>query len=264
MSLRLVTWNVNSVRLRLDNLARLADTLAPDVLCLQETKVPDAAFPLEPLARLGYRHALVHGMKGYNGVAILSRRPFRAGETKGWCGRADCRHAIVRLDGGIELHDVYVPSGGDVPDPRRNDKFAHKLRFLDELTAWFAARGQAHEKLILVGDLNVAPLEADVWSHKQLLSVVSHTPVEVARLARLQASRGWIDAVRRFIPPPQRLYSWWSYRARDWAASDRGRRIDHVWVTPALAPALRAAQVVREARGWDAPSDHVPVVVDLD
>ncbi|MEX0696838.1 MAG: exodeoxyribonuclease III [Dongiaceae bacterium] len=264
MSLRLVTWNVNSIRLRLDNLARLAETLAPDVLCLQETKVQDGAFPLEPLARLGYRHALVHGMKGYNGVAILSRRPFRACETKGWCGRADCRHAIVHLDGGIELHDVYVPSGGDVPDPQRNDKFAHKLQFLDELTAWFAARGGSHEKLILVGDLNVAPLATDVWSHKQLLSVVSHTPVEVARLERLQASLGWIDAVRRFIPPPQRLYSWWSYRAHDWAASDRGRRLDHVWVTPALAPSLRAAQVVREARGWDAPSDHVPVVVDLD
>ncbi len=264
MSLRLVTWNVNSVRLRLDNLARLAETLAPDVLCLQETKVQDAAFPLEPLARLGYRHALVHGMKGYNGVAILSRRPFRARETKGWCGRADCRHAIVRLDGGIELHDVYVPSGGDVPDPQRNDKFAHKLQFLDELTAWFAARGKSHGKSILVGDLNVAPLATDVWSHKQLLSVVSHTPVEVARLERLQASLAWIDAVRRFIPPAQRLYSWWSYRANDWAASDRGRRLDHVWVTPALAPALRAAQVVREARGWDAPSDHAPVVVDLD
>ena len=262
--MKIATFNVNSIRMRLPAVTEWLARHQPDVLCLQETKVPDAAFPLEPLARLGYRHALVHGMKGYNGVAILSRRPFRARETKGWCGRADCRHAIVRLDGGIELHDVYVPSGGDVPDPQRNDKFAHKLQFLDELTAWFAARGQAREKLILVGDLNVAPLEADVWSHKQLLSVVSHTPVEVARFERLQASRGWIDAVRRFIPPPQRLYSWWSYRARDWAASDRGRRIDHVWVTPALAPGLRAAQVVREARGWDAPSDHVPVVVDLD
>jgi exodeoxyribonuclease-3 len=92
---------------------------------------------------------------------------------------------------------------------------------------------------------------------------VSHTPIEVARFAKLQGSRRWVDAVRRFIPPEQRLFSWWSYRARDWAASDRGRRLDHVWVTPALAGSLERASVLREVRGWDLPSDHVPVIVDL-
>lgn len=264
MSLRVATWNVNSIRLRLDNVARLVNRWSPDVLCLQETKVRDEAFPLEPLAALGYRHALIHGMKGYNGVAILSRLPFEGQETMGWCERADCRHAIVRLPGGIELHNFYVPAGGDIPDPEENPKFEHKLRFLDEMTAWFPANRTPRDKLLLLGDLNVAPLETDVWSHKQLLNVVSHTPVETTRMADLQTTLGWVDAVRHFIPPEKRLYSWWSYRARDWAASDRGRRLDHVWVTPALAPALRSAEVIREARGWDAPSDHVPVVVDLE
>jgi exodeoxyribonuclease-3 len=264
MSLRVATWNVNSIRLRLDNVARLVNRWSPDVLCLQETKVRDEEFPLEPLAALGYRHALIHGMKGYNGVAILSRLPFEGQETMGWCERADCRHAIVRLRGGIELHNFYVPAGGDIPDPEQNPKFEHKLRFLDEMTAWFPANRTPRDKLLLLGDLNVAPLETDVWSHKQLLNVVSHTPVETTRMADLQTTLGWVDAVRHFIPPEKRLYSWWSYRARDWAASDRGRRLDHVWVTPALAPALRSAEVIREARGWDAPSDHVPVVVDLE
>ena len=119
-------------------------------------------------------------------------------------------------------------------------------------------------RLVLVGDLNVAPLETDVWSHGQLLRVVSHTPVEVDRLERLRASHDWVDAVRRFIPPEQRLYTWWSYRARDWRASDRGRRLDHIWVSPVLAPRLKAALVAREVRDWAPPSDHVPVIVTLE
>jgi len=118
--------------------------------------------------------------------------------------------------------------------------------------------------MILVGDLNIAPLETDVWSHKQLLNVVSHTPVEVDALTDLQAGLGWIDAVRHRIPAEQRLYTWWSYRARDWALSDRGRRLDHVWVTPPLAGAVGAVEVLRQARGWEKASDHVPVIVDLD
>jgi exodeoxyribonuclease-3 len=114
-----------------------------------------------------------------------------------------------------------------------------------------------------VGDLNIAPLETDVWSHKQLLDVVSHTPIEVEKMGAWQDSLQWVDAVRRFIPPEERLYSWWSYRASDWSASDRGRRLDHVWATPSLAPRLTGAMVLREARGWAPASDHVPVMVDL-
>ena len=263
MSLRLATWNINSVRLRIDNVRRLIAEWAPDVLCLQETKTPDPLFPCEAVEALGYRHRLVHGMKGYNGVAILSRLPFQMSETRSWCARTDCRHASVVLPGGIELHNIYVPAGGDVPDPDANPKFAHKLQFLDELTAWFAAERSDGRPMVAVGDLNIAPLGADVWSHKQLQGVVSHTPVEVERLARLQQAGGFVDAVRHFAPPPERLYTWWSYRARDWAASDRGRRLDHVWVTPTLIGAVSETRIYRDSRGWDKASDHVPVMVSI-
>jgi exodeoxyribonuclease III len=262
---RVITWNINSVRLREALVRRLIAEESPDVLCLQETKTPDELFPREAFAALGYRDMLVHGMKGYNGVAVLSRVPFASSATRAWCDRTDCRHAIVALPGGIELHNIYVPAGGDVPDPEANPKFAHKLQFLDEITAWFAAeRGSGPAgAVIAVGDFNIAPLETDVWSHKQLLTVVSHTPVEVVRLAALREAGGFVDAVRHFVPPEERLYTWWSYRNRDWAASDRGRRLDHVWVTPPLVGRLAAARVLRDSRGWDKASDHVPVVIDI-
>ena len=261
--MRLITWNINSVRLRIDLVRRLIEEERPDVLCLQETKSPDELFPREAFEALGYRDMLVHGMKGYNGVAVLSRLPFAASATRAWCARSDCRHGVVELPGGIELHNIYVPAGGDIPDPEANPKFAHKLQFLDELTAWFAAERHAGRPMIAVGDLNIAPLETDVWSHKQLLKVVSHTPVEVERLGGLQRAGGFVDAVRHFVPPDERLYTWWSYRNRDWAASDRGRRLDHIWVTPTLVPALAQARVHRHSRSWEKASDHVPVMIEL-
>ena len=262
--MRIATWNINSVRLRLDLLLKLIDEHAPDVVCLQETKVVDRDFPLKALAERGFVHTHVHGMKSYNGVAILSRRPLAARSVQHWCGKEDCRHVIATLAGGIELHSVYIPSGGDIPDPEQNPKFAHKLRFVDEMTEWLASRRSPDRPMVLVGDLNIAPLVNDVWNHKELLDVVSHTPIEVEKLGAMQSSVGWVDAVRHFVPETEKLYTWWSYRARDWDASDRGRRLDHVWVTPPLAPALTGYTVLRAARGWEPkPSDHVPVLVDV-
>ena len=263
LPLRITSWNVNSVRLRLGGLERLVRAVAPDVLCLQETKVRNEVFPLADLEALGYRHHVIHGQAGYHGVAIFSRLPLEDATPLDWCGKIDCRHLRARLPGGLELHNLYVPAGGDLPDPELNPKFRHKLEMLAALTDWFGASRDPARRAILLGDLNVAPLEADVWSHRQLLKVVSHTPVEVRALGALQRAHHWVDAVRLFVPPPERLYSWWSYRARDWAASDRGRRLDHIWVTPALAPRLRRAAVLRAARGWPQPSDHVPVTVEL-
>ncbi|MBV9553482.1 MAG: exodeoxyribonuclease III [Alphaproteobacteria bacterium] len=261
--MRLITWNINSVRLRAENVCRLLAEARPDILCLQETKTPNELFPRDPFHALGYEHIHMHGMKGYNGVAILAKHPFPSVATRAWCDRRDCRHAIAELPGGIELHNIYVPAGGDIPDPDENPKFAHKLRFLDELTEWFATHDRARSA-IAVGDLNIAPLEHDVWSHKQLLKVVSHTPIEVEKLGAFQAAGGFVDAVRYFVPSDEKLYTWWSYRNRDWAASDRGRRLDHIWVTPALVDGLKSARVFREVRDWDKASDHVPVMIEFD
>jgi exodeoxyribonuclease-3 len=259
--LRIATWNVNSLRIRLDALSRFVDAYRPDVVCLQEIKVEEAGFPRDFCRALGYPHIAIAAQRAYHGVAILSRLPLAGAARRDWCGKGDARHLVATLPGGIELHNFYVPAGGDIPDPAANEKFAHKLRFVDEMTAWFKGRDGA--RMILVGDLNIAPLETDVWSHRQLLKVVSHTPVETAAMARLMASRDWVDAVRAFIPPSERLYTWWSYRSPDWEKADKGRRLDHVWVTPALRPALRGAEVVKAMRRGEPVSDHVPVVVDL-
>ncbi len=268
--LRVVTWNINSVRLRLPLLKDLVAALEPDVICLQETKCPDELFPHEGVAALGFGHRAIRGMKGYNGVAILSKLPFalRADQEPNWCGKGDCRHIAVDLDapgGPVELHDFYIPAGGDVPDREVNPKFAHKLDFVAEATVWSAKRHAAggFRRAILVGDLNIAPLEHDVWSHKQLLDVVSHTPVEVEALTAMQRAGEWHDALRHFVPSEQKLYTRWSYRAADWRASDRGRRLDHVWVSPDLAGGLTRHSVLKDARGWEKASDHVPVLVEL-
>lgn len=268
MKLRILTWNINSVRLRLDLLLRLIDETEPDVICLQETKAVNDVFPMKPLAARGYVHSVIAGMKSYNGGAILSRLPLSDGGVKDWCGRSDCRHVFATVAAGsaagVDVHCLYVPAGGDVPDPEVNDKFAHKLRFLDEMTAWWPAAAKAGRPAVLAGDLNIAPLEHDVWSHSQLLDVVSHTPVEVAKLAALQGTLGWIDAARTFVPAEEKLYSWWSYRAADWRASGRGRRLDHIWITPDLGDALKACTILGGVRGWEPkPSDHAPVIAEL-
>ncbi|MCR9177691.1 MAG: exodeoxyribonuclease III [Alphaproteobacteria bacterium] len=261
--MRIVTWNINSVRLRLPRALELLKAVGPDVLCLQETKADADKFPAEAFADAGYPHQAVRGFKGYNGVGIVSRLPIEETACHPFCGREDARHIAVRIDGGPELHDFYVPAGGDEPDPEVNDKFRHKLDFLAEMTEWFAANRAASDPMVLVGDLNIAPLEADVWSHKQLLKVVSHTPVEVEALARLQGGLGWVDAVRGAVGQDEKLYTWWSYRAKDWRAADKGRRLDHIWVTPPLAEKVSGIEVLKDARGWEKASDHVPVILDL-
>ena len=265
--MKITTWNINSVRLRLSGLARIIKNLCPEIICLQEIKVTNDLFPFKVIADLGYPHQAVAGMKGYNGVAILSKRPLTKIKTREWCGKADCRHIFATIEdkrfGPIELHNFYIPAGGDIPDAKKNAKFAHKLQFLKEVAAWQKRRQKSPRNMILVGDLNIAPLPADVWSHKQLLKVVSHTPVEVEALKQLQLSGPWIDAIRKKIPPEKPVFTWWSYRSKDWTANNRGRRLDHIWTTEALKENITAVDIYQSARSWEKPSDHVPVTITL-
>ncbi|SEQ53798.1 exodeoxyribonuclease-3 [Faunimonas pinastri] len=262
MPLTIATWNINSVRLRIDLVARLLAEHAPDVICLQETKCPDANFPSGAFRDAGYTHIAMHGQKGYHGVAIASRLPLSDTDKRLFCGREDARHISVKVDyedRPVTIHNVYIPAGGDEPDPEANWKFAHKLSFLEEMEA--CAAGLAGPRSVLVGDLNVAPLETDVWSHKQLLKVVSHTPPETERFERMRVAGPWVDVMRNFVPPEEKLFTWWSYRSPNWETNDRGRRLDHVWATPDLAAEAQEMTVLREARNWPRPSDHVPVLV---
>ena len=262
MPFSIATWNINSVRLRAPLVERFLTQFRPDILCLQETKCPDDLFPFEPFRALGYEHIAIHGQKGYHGVATLSRRPIEIVEKRRFFGVEDSRHLSVKFRAGGKthvVHNFYVPAGGDEPDPDINPKFKHKLGFVDEMRA-IKGGFDGESASILVGDLNIAPQEHDVWSHKQLLKVVSHTPVETENLESMRKGGGWADLMRHNVPEEQKLYTWWSYRAQDWQASDRGRRLDHIWSSPNLVPSLTGIDILREARGWDRPSDHVPVI----
>lgn len=264
------SWNINSVRLRLPQVLRFLEERRPDVLCLQETKCPDDKFPLSEIRKAGYPHCAIFGQKGYHGVAVFSRLPIDEISSMSFCGKSDARHMRVRLGpeagraAGIVIHNFYVPAGGDVPDPALNEKFAHKLGFLAEMQAWAEKTRPTASPTILVGDLNVAPLEHDVWSHKQLLDVVSHTPVETSALEAMREAGGFADAARVLTPQPEKIYTWWSYRSPDWAKANKGRRLDHVWLSPDLMTTCRAVEILKDARGWERPSDHAPVTAVLD
>ena len=264
--LTIATWNINSVRLRAELVLDFLQKWQPDVLCLQETKCPQGQFPLSKFAEAGYRHLAERGQSGYHGVAIISRIPFAKTHSLDFCGKQDARHVAARLADSTApvIHNFYVPAGGDEPDPEINEKFAHKLAFLDEMRSMFARQpASSTAPSVLVGDLNIAPFEHDVWSHKQLLKVVSHTPVEVAALEALRTTGQWVDVMRKHIPHDQKLYTWWSYRAKDWSAADKGRRLDHIWLDASLAKKCPHVEVIREARGWERPSDHAPVIAQL-
>lgn len=261
MTFTIATWNINSVRLREGIVAKLMSEEAPDVICLQECKSPVEKIPTETFRELGYSHMVARGQKGYNGVAILSKLPMEDAGGQDWAGLGHARHVAGRLDNGVTVHNFYVPAGGDKPDREINEKFGQKLDFLTEMRDAYHA--EKPQKSILVGDLNIAPREDDVWDHKKLLKIVSHTPEEVDHLAAVQDAGGWVDVTRQDIPDGL-LYSWWSYRARDWDAADKGRRLDHIWATPDISASGHSSRVLRAARGWEKPSDHAPVFATFD
>ena len=262
--MKIATWNVNSVRVRVRHIEKLAFEERPDIICLQETKVTNNDFPFQVFKDMGYKYIELHGERSYNGVAILSKIPFEQTFVLNLVNNKDRRHVAVKLFNQIEIHNFYVPAGGEIPDPLSNPKFKHKLNFLDEMTEWFKNNRTINDKMILLGDLNIAPLENDVWSHQQLLKEISHTPIEIEKMAILANSLSWHDTIRRFVPESEKLYSWWSYRNFDWSKSNKGRRLDHIWVTPVLEKYVKRGYILRELRGLESPSDHVPVILELE
>ncbi|MEZ4445349.1 MAG: exodeoxyribonuclease III [Polyangiaceae bacterium] len=260
---RIVSWNVNSIRQRLRAFATFSRKYSPDVLCLQETKVVDPLFPREAVERLGY-HVATAGQKGYHGVAILSREPIVEVERHDIGRTGEARHILARLASGLEVHSLYVPAGGPITDPARSPVFARKLAFLRALRRWAARLADRDQQpRVIAADMNVAPFENDVWDHRAMLRTTTHTPKEVELLLAFQRAHPFVDVARRLVPAHEKTFTWWSFRAPDWRHAGKGRRLDHLWVSPALAPRILDYAVALEVRGWRRPSDHAPIMADL-
>jgi exodeoxyribonuclease III len=264
--MRLVTWNINSVRLRIEQVARFVAEQGVDALCLQEIKCREGEFPTQAFVDMGLQHVRISGQKGWHGVAIASRLPIEDAPRLDACreGHARCISAKIA---GVEVQNFYIPAGGDLPDRFSNAKFDHKLDFYEKLTAEVARRDRK-DALIVTGDLNVAPGEFDVWNHRYMSRIVSHTPMEVEAFGKLMAAGQFIDIVREAVPEPEKLFSWWSYRAQNFRISNRGLRLDHILLSPGLRQAALGAgtassRVHDDVREWERPSDHAPVSVDL-
>ena len=261
MAVNIATWNINSIRLRSDLVCKVLKKQGIDLLCLQECKSPVEKIPLDVFAEIGFPYMVARGQKGYNGVAIISRFQLKEKSAIDFAGLGHARHIAAELENGLLIHNFYVPAGGDDPNRSKNEKFDQKLNYLNSMKEYF--HKNIPKKSILVGDLNIAPLPEDVWDHKKMTKVVSHTQVEIDHLDAVQQAGNWVDVTRKDLPN-QKLYSWWSYRAKDWNSADRGRRLDHIWASSDIEPLVSGSRILREARGWQKPSDHVPVFATID
>ena len=258
-----MSWNINSVRLRAPIVLKVMEEWQPDIMCLQETKCPDEAFPFKAFKDSGYEHIHINGMKAYNGLVIFSKFPFEDAQIHTRVGKDDCRHCHVRVK-GIDIHNLYIPAGGDEPDTSVNEKFKHKLDFVEEMTQFLPENYTKDDKVVILGDFNIAPHEHDVWSSKQLKKVISHTGIEREMIETMRETLNFTDTARHFVPMDEKSYSWWSYRNKDWKKSNRGRRLDHIWVSEPLKSGLQAYDVFLDARNWVKPSDHAPIMVELE
>ena len=255
--MKIISWNVNSVRARISYVNELLQTENPDFLCLQETKIIDNEFPIKSFTEQGY-FSYFCGIPSYNGVAILSKKKSINISKLNLCNKLDARIISVETS-DFDIMSVYVPAGGDTPDPNTNPKFRHKLLFLDELNQLLKTK----KKIIVCGDLNVAPYEDDVWSHKSLINVVSHTEIEREKIRKIIEDCNLIDAVRYFVNPPQNIFTWWSYRSPNHKKNNRGRRLDHIWVPKQIRNKLVSSKILEKYRSKEKPSDHVPVCLEL-
>ncbi len=259
--MKLATWNINSIRLRLKSVLYFVKKYNIDVLCLQETKVENDMFPITEFYNIGMKYNFYRGEKAYNGIAILSKIPFLKKNYINWCNLSDTRHISVCLKNNINIDNFYVPAGGDIPDLKTNLKFKHKIEFIEEMQNHFKYKIKKNN--IIVGDLNIAPLENDVWSHKQLLNVVSHSPIEIEAFNKFVKNAKLIDIVRNKIPEEKKIYTWWSYRSKDWQKTNRGRRLDHILITKDLFKKVNNIEIFKNIRNWKKPSDHIPIILDI-
>ncbi|MCE1250684.1 MAG: exodeoxyribonuclease III [Comamonadaceae bacterium] len=257
--MRLATWNVNSLAVRLPQVLDWLATHPVDALCLQELKLSDDKFPFDALRAAGYE-AVVHGQKTYNGVAILSRQPLRD-VVRNIPGFADeqARAIAATLDtpaGSLRLVNGYFVNGQEPG----SEKFAYKMRWLDALEGWLRTELAQQPRLALLGDFNIAPEDRDSYDPEGLRETIHHTSAERAHFQALLAL-GLVDAFRLFEQAPK-SFSWWDYRMLGFQ-KNRGLRIDHILLSPALRPLVQACHVDRAPRKNKQPSDHAPVVVEL-
>jgi exodeoxyribonuclease-3 len=258
--MKIISWNVNSVRVRIEAIKELLEKEKPDIVCLQETKVTNSEFPNNIFEKVGF-HSYFNGIASYNGVAILTKKkPVRI-QTINFCDKEDARHISLELN-DIEFISIYVPAGGDDPDPSTNEKFKHKLDFLNEMLKLLLEK--RNKKIILCGDLNIAPYEDDVWSHKSLANVVSHTETERNSLKNILHECNLTDSIRFFLNPPMNIFTWWSYRSPNFETNNRGRRLDHIFASSVLSRNFKSARILRDFRKKERPSDHVPVTLELE
>ena len=235
----------------------------PDVICLQETKRRTT-----PFRRSGSRARASRTKRSTVTRVITVSRYSRGGRSRATIDSSGPARPIPRgvaaeID-GIELHNLYVPAGGDMPDPAINPKFAHKLKFLEGSATACVTRPATDVRPVLVGDLNVAPLRNDVWSHRQFLNVVSHTPVETDRLKRALAAASWVDSARSLHPEPEKLYTWWSYRAATGKSPTAAAASTTSGSRPQLGGRVKRVDIAEDARGWERASDHVPVTASVE
>lgn len=252
----IATWNVNSLRQRLEHFDRWTEESAPDVICLQETKVVDSLFPHDAIREAGYEHQLIHGQKSYNGVAILSKYPLSEVQIGFADSPADPQARLVKATiEGIRIINCYVPNGSPVGSP----KFQYKLDWLKRLTQEMAAVDAGYEEVLLCGDMNIAPDDADVFDPFEAEGLLT-TPAERNALKAL-LSFGLKDAYRRKNPFSTE-YSWWDYRGSAFRYN-HGFRIDHIFLTKPLMKQVKKVRIDRQTRTWERPTDHAPVVVTL-
>lgn len=253
----LATWNVNSITARLPHVLNFLERVRPNVLCMQETKVIDEKFPREELEALGYVLE-IYGEKSYNGVAIASDKPL-TDVVRGFPNDEHVaqKRMISGVYDGIRIIDVYIPNGGELG----SDKYAYKLRWIEELSCHLQTAHDASKPLVICGDFNVAPLDIDVYDPVLLKGAVLMSEPERTAIEKVR-QWGFVDVFRKHHPD-RIVYSWWDYRAGAFK-KDQGLRIDHIWATPSLAERSRSIYIDREMRRETQPSDHAPLIVEFE